>query len=397
MIGTASLVCGLSELSMVRPFTLIIFILLSLQVVVSASADEKTLRVHFINPGYPESFWRPVDHFGEAVARDLGIELTSFWAAGNHLQMGDHAVDVANSGSPPDYVVIVNEKQMAPRMLEALAGAGIRVMLIMNLLTPKQEKEYGGPRDHRFPGWIGSLEPDNEAAGYDIAHILLREAIRRFPKWHEPLSILGMTGSRGTPAATLREAGLRRAAAEAAGLRLEQVVHGYWTREPAERQMMGLLRRHAATRLVWAANDPMAFGAMKAATALGKVPGEDILIGGLNWSGEALTEIRDGRMAVSVGGHFMTLGWALVVIYDHFNDRDFAISEGLEMSYEMSEITRANVGPFLHHFATRDWDQIDFQSFSKKLNPQQIRYEFGLQPILGQLDEFVRQTDGKQE
>ncbi len=57
---------------------------------------------------------------------------------------------------------------------------------------------------------------------------------------------------------------------------LRQIVHGQWNESISREQMHTLLQRYPNVRYVWTANDHMAFGAMKAAKAAGKTPGEDI-------------------------------------------------------------------------------------------------------------------------
>jgi ABC-type sugar transport system substrate-binding protein len=179
-----------------------------------------------------------------------------------------------------------------------------------------------------------------------------------------------------------REKGLQRALADAPGVQLEQLVHSAWQRDKARRQLAGLLRRWPQTNLIWAANDPMALGALDALRDRGAAPGRDVLVMGLNLSAEALQEVHDGRMLASAGGHFLGGAWALVLLRDHHDGIDFA-GEGLEQKFRMGMVDRANVDGYLARLGDQRWDRIDFRRFSRSFTPRLARHEFTLQKALG--------------
>jgi hypothetical protein len=104
---------------------------------------------------------------------------------------------------------------------------------------------------------------------------------------------------------------------------MEQMFVGEWNKDKATYQTEGALPRYPEVSAVWAANDPMALGAMDAVKEAGKTPGKDVMIGWLNWDGPALNHVRDGGMATSVGGHSITGAWALVLLYDCSHGKRF--------------------------------------------------------------------------
>jgi ABC-type sugar transport system substrate-binding protein len=67
------------------------------------------------------------------------------------------------------------------------------------------------------------------------------------------------------------------------------------------------------------ANDPIVLGTIGTIIESGKKPGRDIFIGGLNRDKPALEKIKDGMLTISMGGHFMTGGWTMVL---QFGDRN---------------------------------------------------------------------------
>ncbi len=156
---------------------------------------------------------------------------------------------------------------------------------------------------------------------------------------------------------------------------------GQWSREKAYLQTQGVLRQYPGLSVIWVANDPLALGALNAVREIGKIPGKDVMIGGLNWDLPALLEVRDGGLVVSVGGHFMTGGWALILLHDYFHGRDFA-EIGTELQLPLfSSLDRQRVINYLDVFGDGDWSKIDFRSFSKVFNPDLSRYDFSLENV----------------
>ena len=77
-------------------------------------------------------------------------------------------------------------------------------------------------------------------------------------------------------------------------------------------------KRYSNIDIVWAASDGMALGVMDAiSSGHSKISRESILIGGVDWTPEAIRMIQQNHIDASVGGHFMQAAWALVKIYDH--------------------------------------------------------------------------------
>ena len=66
------------------------------------------------------------------------------------------------------------------------------------------------------------------------------------------------------------------------------MAQGDWGMQRAYEQAQQLLVRYPQTRLIWSANDQMAFGAMRAVEEAGGKPGETVLFSALNNSSDVL-------------------------------------------------------------------------------------------------------------
>lgn len=352
----------------------------------AATGETRRLQVTFINPGISDAdnptgtFWLSVSAFMQAAAVDLDIDLEIIYAERNHVLMREQAQAVAARATPPDVVIVVNEKLAAAEMVKTLDKAGIKVFILLNTFVDDQIGEMGRPRQ-KFPGYLGSLVPDNKVAGYLLARQLFDKARQQGVGKDGRMKVVAITGDHVTPAAIARNAGLQQAIDEVPGIDLKQVFVGQWNRDTANIQAAGALVRYPGISAIWAANDPMALGALDAVRQAGLISGKDVMIGGLNWDPPALEQLRDGGLAVSVGGHFMTGAWALVLLYDYFHGRDFA-EIGTELQFPIfSSLDRQNVDRYLAVFGDGDWNKIDFRKFSKALNPSLLQYTFSLEGV----------------
>ena len=108
-----------------------------------------------------------------------------------------------------------------------------------------------------------------------------------------------------------------------------------------------------------------------------------MLIGGLNWSQDAVTAVLDGDMVVTHGGHFLLGAWAMVVLRDLHDGRDFA-EENVRLQVPMGAIDLPVARRF-PEIGKVDWRKVDFAKFSKTRNPAVKSYEFTPDAVLAQL------------
>ncbi len=341
-----------------------------------AMAAPQAASVVFLNPGFSnEPFWVGYSEFMQAAAQDLGMRLQIIYGERDPQRLLQSARAVLNSREPPDYLVFVNEEYMGPELLRLLAGSTIKTLSLHSTLTAAQQRITGGSRE-RYQNWIGSLVPNDEEAGYWMAKGLIAKLGGR------PGKMLAFAGVRSTPSSSLREAGLQRALAEHPEIKLEQLVYGEWKRQRAYEQTQLLLPRYQDVHLIWAANDEMAFGVIRAAQELGKQPGKDLHLSALNNSDEVLQARIDGRISVLVGGHFTLGGWAMVMLHDYHAGVDFAEHGGKDRVDQLFSVLDAGQAARLQQRIRRKGYGLDFRQFSAFYRPQIKDYHFSSTPLL---------------
>lgn len=340
--------------------------------------------VAFINPGKSdEAYWVAAAQAMQAAASSLGWQLEVQYADRDHLRVLELARDLVARplARRPDYVILSNDNATGAELLRLFDGSGIKIFMAFSRLSDAEQAQWGGPRQ-RYKGWIGSLEPLAEEAGYLTAKALIAQGrSARALAADGKLHLLAIAGDRSTPSSVRRNEGMQRAVRESQDVVLEQTVYAGWTRDKAAEQADWLYQRYPAARLVWAGNDLMAFGAMQSLEKRGGQPGKSMWFSGINASADGMQAIQSGRLAALAGGHFIAGAWALVMLYDYHHGRDFA-DEGLQLESSMFVLFDAAMARKFETRFAQGFGGVDFRSYSKVLNPQLVRYRFGFAQLL---------------
>jgi len=334
--------------------------------------------VVFLNPGNStETFWVSYAQFMQAAARDLGLDLRVRYSERNAENTLLQAREALQGPDRPDYLVLVNEQYVAPQILRLSEGSGVKLLIVNNALTPSQLQLLDAGK---YPNWIGSMVANDDEAGY----LMLKDMLRQ----HGPippgktLDLLAFSGVKNTPAALLREQGLRRALMDYPQVRLRQLVYGEWNRQRAFEQATQMFKRYPQTALVWSANDEMALGAMDALQAGGQTPGRDVLFNAVNSSPESLQARLDGRLSTLVAGHFTLGGWAMVLLHDDSLGLDISRYGGHERQASLFQLIDPPLAShLLLHRANQDYG-VDFRALSAEGKPDRYHYPFSLRLLI---------------
>lgn len=294
-------------------------------------------RVVFLNPGEATSrgtgpLWLSLSDHMKTAAADLNLQLDVLYAERDHALMLRQAQAVAQRQPSPDYVVVVNEKSLLPQLLERLAPSSAGVLAIHNPVPFEQRQQVGNERE-RFQHWIGTAVADNDAGGFRLMEELARHLDGQVPQ------VLGITGDPATPVSAERAQGVERYLRVSRRGSVLQLVNGDWSLLDAEAKAQVLLARYPQANVLWAANDSMALGALRAA---GTPP--RVRVGGMGGWPEALDSIAAGGLIATAAGHMLIGAVAMVLLADHALGTDFATAglAALRLDY-LQVVTRTNL------------------------------------------------------
>ncbi|WP_192037022.1 ABC transporter substrate-binding protein [Halomonas sp. YLGW01] len=345
-----------------------------------ALAETHALKVTFINPGHDqERFWVMVSDTMQAAAEDLSIELDIHYAQRDRARMVALAHQAIEAQEPPDYLILVNEEQQAIPLLAPAESRDVKVLMLLNGPTPDQFDSVGGPNGE-YPNWIGVIETNNYDAGARMARRLIEAASSR----EAPVPALALIGDTLTPASIARNHGMLDVFERSAAVRLDRVLTAHWNAEEAEALTAGYLdwlaTRDQGPGIIWAANDPMALGAIQALEAAGIEPGTEVAIAGLNWSPEGVAHVTSGQMVLTDGGHFLAGGFAMVMLRDHADGRlppRYAWAR-----FPMDALDASRARRFSPYLTSPDWSRVQFADFRRRDGA----YDFSPLGVLEQLE-----------
>lgn len=352
--------------SVVRNGTFIILIIChALAFALPAQAGQTTpARVAFLSPD-PSRFWHMVGGFMQAVAEDLEIDLTIHTdEKKNRYSYRELLEKVLAQPEKPDYIVFMLREKVTHDMLVMAGKAGVKVFTF-NTDVPEGERLLTGQPREKLDHWIGHVSPDNRAAGSTLANELWQRYEQK--TGNAPDMLVGLSGSRDSSAAMHRNEGLDDMLRGNPSID-NQVLFADWSEQEAATKVERLIDRYPTLDLIWSASDGMAMGAITATDAKGFRAGQDIMIGGIDWEQRALEEIDQGRLSLSLGGHFMGGGLALLLIHDYHAGYDFADQGSVSMRYSLTIADRENLAAIRQVLDPENWSATDFRRFSKRYN-----------------------------
>lgn len=295
----------------------------------------------------------------QASAKQFDLQLQIEYAGRDHLLMKRQILQTITR--KPDYVILVNEKGAAEQFFPLLAKAGIKVLFLLN--PPEQNSTL-----NQSPYWVANLVPDHFQAGYQLAKDLHRITKAQ----HSPcaLNLLAIHGDNGTQASRLRKQGLIEYLQQTQGqIQLLDHINANWSQDQAYERSQPYFSRLRHVDIVWAANDPMAYGAYQALQDNLPKDIEHTKFGGINWDYVQNNQHKVPHF-ISLGGH-MTLGaFAMAVIYDH---QQLQKQQGRELKLNtFAEANTTNARLLTRLIKSQQLQQLDYTQFSQAKKPKPL-------------------------
>ncbi len=165
-------------------------------------------------------------------------------------------------------------------------------------LTPVVEKANGvmpvvlmerGINSEKYTAWLGG---DNKEIGKTAGEFLIKTS-------GGTGKIVEIMGKAGATPTNDRHQGFTDAIAKVSGLKVVDSYNCNYQREPAQTYMENVLQKHTDFNIIYAHNDEMALGAVKALKAAGKDPKKYIIIGIDGVQEEVVKAIQAGDMTAT--------------------------------------------------------------------------------------------------
>lgn len=368
-----------------RAFMLLCTLLCTLLWISVASAQPPKVTFFAPHAAGTDPFWTEMTHVTEAAAEDLGIDLRVVYSNPNTYSLKKDGLAALNDPDKPGYFLTGYWTPTTRYHLEQAEELGIRTFIFNSGITSSEEREQTGEPREKLKYWIGQMTPDEVQVGYTLADALIVKAKAAGKTGKDDKVHVVALGGYGDGLEQDRLNGLKKRIAEQDDAVFEEFILAGWTEKGAYKSLIDILPKQPAVSVVWSMSDTMALGAITAAKELGRVPGRDIFIGGVDWNPQAIEAIKNGDMTASMGGHFVEGAFALILIHDYHYNLDFAGHPGIKTHTRLQAVTTDNIKQHLRRLSGLDWRKIDFKRFSKKYNPGLKNYDFSLDALLNSL------------
>ncbi len=345
----------------------------ALLLLISLPTNASSINIALISPTTEsDAFWSQVTKIAQASAQDLGIKLTVYNNASNRILLNEQLYSITQSENKPDYIIFLPFNGSIEHSFQLLEQAKIPFVTLER--TYEQDllfSKIGKPKD-KFNYWLGEVFFDNTKAGALLTETLLSYAKNNQILTNKQATAFGLSGDfhYGT---TERNLGFLNVTNQH-DIEVKQLVYTNWIQDIAKAKFLKLVQRYAAPDIVWCASDIIAIGVLDAANQLGLKENKDFVIGGFDWTPEAIQLIQKKQMTASVGGHIFQGARALLKIFDYHHGLDTFNRTSQHQGYLLEIIHPNNVNDFLLLSENNDWNKVNFSQFSSVKNEKPTEF-----------------------
>ena len=330
---------------------------------VAAVLPVSNTKIVFLSPAIESSpFFQQTIRIMQAAAGSLNLDLEILYGNDDLFVIREHAQSLFSRVDPPDYLLLVNHRDITAEVIRGADEHGIHTLLFNGAFSADTFDQFRrGPK--ALENWIGQVLPDDEQSGRLVAQHLVEEARAANARDDNgKIQVVGINGAMRSAATAPRHNGLLSYVNEQEDVVLQQVVHADWNQTESRSKTKRLLQRYENTSVVWTAGDYLALGAAQAIADAGLRSGQDVFTAGVDCLPEIFEPIKSGTITGCAGGHLFDAAWAMVVIYDHLNKKTEHFVDERTQFYWSAKSNQSTMRTLAESAC---WNHIDFKAFSK--------------------------------
>lgn len=250
----------------------------------AAPAAPAKKKIGFVMKTLTNPFFIEMEKGARRAEKELGVELLVKTAAQEtSIEQQIQIVDDLIAAKADAIVIAPGDSQRLVPVLKKAADAGIKLVNIDNRLDPATVKSND-------LAVVPFISVDNEKAAYASAKFIADQS-----KGATQAAIL--EGIRSADNARQRMEGAKRAFAENKSIKLVASESANWKIDEGYVVTKQIFAKHPEIKLLFAANDMMALGAMK---YLQESKRTQVKVAAYDALDEAVAEVKAGRLAVTV-------------------------------------------------------------------------------------------------
>ena len=260
------------------------------------AADKK--KIGFVMKTLTNPFFIEMEKGARRAEQELNIELLVKTAAQEtSIEQQIQIVEDLIAAKVDAIVIAPGDSQRLVPVLKKAEDAGIKLVNIDNRLDAEAVRQAGGQE-------IPFVSVDNEKSAYNSAKFIADGS----PPGTQAAILEGI---RSADNARQRMEGAKRAFAEAGTVKLVASESANWKIDEGYVVTKQIFGQHPDIKLLFAANDMMALGALK---FLGETQRSDVKVASYDALDEAVAEVKAGRLTVTVDQQAAEQGFQGVVL-----------------------------------------------------------------------------------
>ena len=274
-VGVVLLGCGKSDIPSVTT---------AVQSVPIAAPGEAKKSIGLVMKTLTNPFFVEMEKGARRAEKELGITLIVKTAAQEtSIEQQIQLVEDLVAEKVDAIVIAPGDSQRLVPALKKAADAGIKIVNIDNRLDPEAVKQAGLKP-------IPFISVDNEAGAYKAGQYLVNDI-------NVPTEMAVLEGIRSADNAKQRVQGARRAFLENKQVKVVASETANWKIDEGYSVTKEIFAKHPNVKLMFAANDMMAIGAIKYLQESGKT---QVRVAGYDALDEALAEIKSGHLLATI-------------------------------------------------------------------------------------------------
>ena len=250
----------------------------------AAPVPAQTRQIGLVMKTLTNPFFIEMEKGARRAEKELGLTLQVKTAAQEtSIEQQIQLVEDLIMAKVDAIVIAPGDSQSLVPTLKKAAEAGIKVVNIDNQLDTESMQKVG-------LGEVPFVGVDNDAGAYLAGKFLADKATA-------PMQAAILEGIRSANNARQRMEGAKRALTENKQIKLVASETANWKIDEAYQVTKSIFTKHPEVKLLFAANDMMAMGAVKYLQESGKAT---VQVVGYDALSEAIAEIKAGRLAATV-------------------------------------------------------------------------------------------------
>lgn len=332
-------------------------------------------KVTFISPSPKgDEFWDKYITCLLISSEKLDIDLKVVYPRdSNRFDIEENAINEIIKNTP-QYIIFPFPSLVGKNILDNAEKKKVW-SVVVNMSIPSNELVTVKSPGEKYKYWISHIYPDDFDAGYQLGKNLIDLGLKTIN--FNKIELLGINGSRDIDVTKQREEGLKKAIDETKGkVVLDQVIYSNWKIEDAYEMTLNSLKRYPNIKIIWSASDVMAMAAYSALESRNK----KLILGGIDWSNKGIKAVKEKKLEVTLGGHFLDGIIALVLIKDHSANID--ISDEKIIKTKFYAINSSNVNEMEKVISLDNLKKMDIRKLSKFYNKKISKYNFDIISLL---------------